>query len=417
MDFASLRINGIMVKTLSSILALSLLFVCPAWSADDLDKLEEQRCPKPKQIALVFSMGYAADHMPADDDRFAALLDKLKEAGFSVIHCTYTDKRLELCKKHGMQMMVDLLAKDEHVYNAPEKARALCEKLKDDPTVWGYNIWNDPMGKSAEGRHRDVNNVRTWDPSHPAFVGTYRTDGMTHLANAELLGYYDFHWKRGLPQHFGHLLAYNTWARERDAWFYTWLSATSGQAGKGNFNRCLWSANTSIACGLKGILWFLGNDLIDMDKLEWTERGRDIIKVQKEIAPLTTELARLGNPVHIWSTPVTRSPNNEPLPKAESDTIPPGLEKSLFPDDAWLQSVKGEFLAGIFEESDKGAAAFIANHNAYADQGVVLKINKATAARKFDRATSTWKALEIKDGTISLTLSPAAAELLRVEFK
>ncbi len=408
--------NSIMLRTLTTIAALSVL-ASSQLVADDSDKLEKQRCAKPKQFALVFSMGYAADHLPADADKFAALLDKIKEAGFSTIHCTYTEKRLELCKKHGVQMMVDLLAPDVHVYNAPEKAQALCEKLKDNPTVWGYNIWNDPMGKSAEGRHRDVNNFRTWDPTHPAFVGTYRTDGMTHLANAELLGYYDFHWKRGLQQHFDHLLAYNSWARERDAWFYSWLSATSGQAGKGNFNRCLWSANTSIACGLKGILWFLGTDLIDMDKLEWTERGRDIVKVQKEIVPLASELAHLGNPSQIYSTPVTRSANNEPFPEGKSDTMPPGLGKSRFPDDAWLQPNKGEFLAGIFDKTEKGATVFLANHNAYAEQDVVLKINNVSSVRQFDRATSKWKTVEIKDGTISLTLAPAAGELLRFDFK
>jgi hypothetical protein len=388
-----------------------------ALAADDVEKLEKQRCAKPMQFALVFSLGYAADHMPVDDDKFADLLDKIKDGGFNVVHCVYTEKRLALCKKHGVQMMVDLLEEGHHVYNAPEKAKALCEKLKDDPTLWGYNVWNDPMGKQAEGRRRDVNNVRTWDPTHPAFVGTYRTDGMKHLANAELLGYYDFHWKRGLPQHFGHLLAYNGWAREREAWFYSWLSATSGQAGKGNFNRCLWSANTSIACGLKGIIWFLATDLMDVDKVEWTERGRDILKVQKEIAPLCAELAKLGNPKHIWSTPITRSANNEALPEGQTDAMPAGLEKSRFPDDGWLQPVKGEFIVGVLDESDKAKTIFIANHNAYAEQEVVLKIKGLAGASRFDRATSKWKALDVKDGKPTFTLAAGAGELLRFDLK
>ena len=67
-------------------------------------------------------------------------------------------------------------------------------------------------------RRRDVNSVRQWDATHPAYAGTYRTEGMRHLDNADVLGWYDFHWKRGLDQHFPHLLAYRGWARERDAW-------------------------------------------------------------------------------------------------------------------------------------------------------------------------------------------------------
>ncbi len=380
-------------------------------SPTDIEKLEKQRCPKPKQFALVFSNGYAGDQMPRDDEQFAALLGKIKEAGFNVIHCTYTDKRLDLCKKHGVQMMIDLLAEEHHVYKTPEKAKEVCEKLKGDDAVWGYNIWNDPMGKSAEGRRRDVNNVRTWDPTHPAFVGTYRTDGMKHLANADLLGYYDFHWKRGLGQHFPHLVSYNAWARERDAWFATWLSATSGQAGKGNFNRCLWSANTSIACGLKGVLWFLATDLMDKDKLEWTERGQDIIKVHKEIAPLTQELAKLGNPTSIWSTTVTRTANNEPVPDGKA-VLPAGLEKNPFPEDAWLVATKGEVLVGVFE-TDKERCAFLANHNAYAEQAVVLKIKDKVRVSQFDRKKGEWKGLDLKEGEVQLDLTPGGGELLR----
>src|SRR5438128_2204949 len=82
--------------------------------------------------------------------------------------------------------------------------------------------------------------------------GTYRTIGIGHIPNADILGYYDFHWKRGIGQHFSHLLTFSNLARENDAGYYSWLSATSGQAGKGNFNRNLYSVNTGMACGLKG---------------------------------------------------------------------------------------------------------------------------------------------------------------------
>src|SRR4051812_3863346 len=90
--------------------------------ADDLDK---QRCPKPTRFALVFSFGYASDLMPKDDARFEELLVKIKAAGFNTIHCTYTEKRLDLCKKHGILAMIDLLAPEHHVYNSPDKAKAV----------------------------------------------------------------------------------------------------------------------------------------------------------------------------------------------------------------------------------------------------------------------------------------------------
>ena len=135
---------------------------------------------------------------------------------------------------------------------------------------------------------------------------------MKGLDNPDVFGYYDFHWKRGINQHFSHLLAYSNWAKERDAVFYTWLSCTSGLPGKGNYNRNLWSANTGIACGLKGIMWFLADDMMDRKTLEWTETGKDIIKVNKEIAPLAKEIAKLGHPTEIFATPITKK-NARPI--------------------------------------------------------------------------------------------------------
>ena len=115
----------------------------------DIAKLEKKRCPRPTEFASVFSFGYAKDEMPKEDDAIDRLLGIIKEGGFNVVHCVYTDKRLELCKKHGIKMMVDLLEEERHVFRSPDKAKELCERLQKNPDVWGYNIWNDPFGKSG----------------------------------------------------------------------------------------------------------------------------------------------------------------------------------------------------------------------------------------------------------------------------
>jgi hypothetical protein len=396
---------------------LAFLFLStPLALADDLKpeelaKLEKHRCPKPTEFASVFSLGYAGDLMPKEDARFEEMLKVIREAGFNVIHCTYTEQRVELCKKHDIKMMVDLLAEQHHVFKSPEKAQAVCEKLRNNPAIWGYNIWNDPVRKTGEGRRRDVNNVRRWDPTHPAYSGAYRTEGLTHLPNADMIGYYDFHWKRGTGQHFSHLLTFSNWARAHDAYFCAWLSASSGQAGKGNFNRNLYSANTSIACGLKGVLWFLGTDLMDSKSLQWKDAGHDIIKVNREIMPLAKILCHLGNPVAIYSTTITRTLNDTPI--TLKDAMPPGLEKNGFPKDFWLQPMAGEFVAGIFKDGNKRDAAFLANHNAYAEQKVMLKLGQPRTVELFQRSAAKWQELKVMDGTMSITLAPGGGELLR----
>lgn len=397
--------------------ALSASFALPpnSYAQEDIEKLEKTRAPRPKEFALVFSNGYAGDTMPKDDERFETLLKKLKGGGFNVLLSTYTPKRLELCQKHGVFMMVDLLEPEHHVYKSPEKAKVLCEKLRNHPAVWGYNIWNDPMRKTGAGRRRDVNNVRRWDPTHPAYCGTYRVEGMNHLKNADILGYYDFHWKRGTDQHFPHLSSYLTWARERDAWFYSWLSATSGIAGKGNFNRSLYSANTALAFGQKGFLWFLGNDLMDAKTLEWTTGGNDILKVHRQIGPVLPHLFALGLPKAVYSTAITKTCNNDALAADKRDRMPPGLEKNAFPADFPLQPRQGEFVMGVYES--KATYGYLANHNAYASQDVILAIPDGMTVRHFSRKDNAWHDLKAEGNAIRLHLEPGGGELIRMDAK
>ncbi len=379
------------------------------------DALEAQRCPRPAEFASVFSFGYAGDSMPKDDARFEALLAKLKGAGFNTVHCVHSDGRLALCKKHGVRMMVDLLAPEHHVYKGVEAAKALCEKLRGRPEAWGYAIWHDNIGKTYDGRKRDIANVRTWDPTHPAFCGTYRTYGMSHLTNADVMGYYDYHWKRGREQHFPHLLAYTKWAAERNACFYRWVATDSGIPGKGNHNRSLYTANTSIACGLKGILWFLGTTLVNPNSLEWTAAGGDIAKVNKEVMPLSEKIGMLGNPVAIYSTPITKTANNDALPDGKASMMPQGLERNAFPKEFWLQPAGGEFVMGVFKAQGGGDALFLANHNAYAEQSVTLRLAKAAKLSLFNRVEGRWQPLPIANSAATVPLGPAGGELVRVD--
>src|SRR5579871_975000 len=103
----------------------AVLLVAGADPAGAQGKAARQRCPRPAEFALVFSFGYGSDRMPAAGADFERLLQALKEGGFNVIHCTYTEARLALCRKHGVKIMVDLLAEPHHVFKNPDRAKAL----------------------------------------------------------------------------------------------------------------------------------------------------------------------------------------------------------------------------------------------------------------------------------------------------
>jgi len=383
--------------------------------AADAAKLMKQRCPKPTEFATVFSFGYGGDQMPKDDAKFEELLKRIKEGGFNVIHTSYTDKRLELCKQHGVKLMVDFLDIDNHhVYKSADKAKAVAEKLRGNPAVWGYNIWNDHTRGREAGRERDINTVRTWDPTHPAYSGGCANDNNRLFTNADVMGYYDFHWERGIQLHFPHLLQYLDGARKHDSYVYTWLSWRPYKYSD-HYHRSLWSANTCIACGYKGIMWFLGSGFMDTNTLQWKQGKTHILEVHKEIVPLRQQIMKIGLPVAVYSTKITKSNENKPLPEGKAEMMPPGLEKNSFPADFWIRPTSGEFVMGVFRDDQQREAIFVANHNSQAPQKVTLKLGKPVKASQFDRKGGKWQDLPVNSGTLTFDLGKAAGELLRFE--
>lgn len=385
-------------------LALPALALAASAAAPPAD-VDRLRCPKPTSFAFVFSNGYASDNLPRDDGQFEKMLVAIKKGHFDVVHCAYTDQRLALCRKHGVKMMVDLLMPEHHVYKNPDGAKKLCQRLRGDEAVWGYDVWNDKYAKTGPGRRRDVHNVRLWDPTHPAYTGTYRTEGMRHVSNADVFGYYDFHWKRGIDQHFGHLMAFHTQAKATDSSFLSLLSATSGLAGKGNYNRNVYSANTLLACGGKGLMWFIASDLMDFGTMEWKPAGGDIVKVQQKVRPIASQLARLGQPEAVYTTKVTKTPNGADV----KERMPPGLDRNAVPKDYWLQVTRGECLLGVFRDGERRVVCLV-NHNAYADAPVKVEA-KGMKAERFDREKGAWR--PAGEGEVAVTLGPGEGELLR----
>ena len=435
MSPAQLRF-GWMLSAALTLTALSLPGLTTMASAETPEELAKQRAPKPKEFGSVFSYGYGHNHMPKDDAQFDALVKTIKAGGFNIIHTTYSEPRLQSCKKHGVQLMVDLLShQDGHVYKGEEniaKARAICEKLRGNPDVWGYNIWNDVINKTYPGRIRDINSVRTWDPTHPAYSGGYMTRGLNHMTNADILGYYDFHWSRGLPKHLGHAQTLLGITRGCNANWYTWFAAAPGGDGEQNLRRSMWSTNTGIACGLRGILWFLaasekvekvdGVDkvvgfnpvLLDPEKLEWTPAGKDIVKIHEEIiGPLGTEIMAVPLPSAVYGSNVKKTTDNQPLPDGKESLPAPGT--TPVPTDFWLQPTSGDIIMGISTDAEGRGPVFVANYNAYAPQQVSLKVGKPLKASLFNRKQKAWQPLEVKGGAVSFPLEAGGGELIRFE--
>jgi len=367
-----------------------------------------------KTYLAIFINGYGSDPLPKDDKSFEKLLEVItKQGNFNAILCTYTPEREALCKKHNVLMVVDLLD-TPHVYKDPEGCEKLLKSLRGNSTIAAYHVWSDRFGAQGEGRARDIDNVHRWDPTHATFAGTYNSDGMQFLAKSDIISFYDFHWKRGPHKNFQNLI--NGWktAQANDSRLGRYCSSDPGMPGKGNYNRMLHTQTTSIACGLRASMWHIGSRFMDMNTFKLNEFGLDLAKVNAWLAPMREEIAKLGLPTAIYSTNWTMDSKNKPVESPDGKgVLPPGLENHGFPADFWLKPESGEFVMSVSKYADTDThALFLANHNAYLEQDVKLKVTGNAKFKIFDRESSSYKDLPVKDGAISLKLDQAGAAIV-----
>lgn len=365
----------------------------------------------PEDFAIIFNLGYAADQFPRDSEDFERLIQAVKQAHFNTVLCQFEDWRAEICRRHGVKIFVDLLVPDHHVYKNVDGARALCQRLRGNDTVWGYHLWSDRIGGTVAGRNRDMENVRQWDPTHPTYVGSYHARSLDGLSQPDVIGYYDFHWFRG--GHWRHLFRARSAAASTGAVFLRYCQANPGRVGAGNYNRVLYTISTSIAFGLKGYLFHSTGEEIDTETWQWRPLGQDLARVNAEIAPLGPPLMQIGNPTAVYSTPLTKTAKDRPL-DGGAPAVPAEFE--TLPADGWLQVDAGEVVVGLFRDDQSRDVVYLANHNAYQPQQVGLRIRGSLlAASLFDRSTAQWRDLPASGTKINVVVPPAAGELLRFE--
>jgi hypothetical protein len=372
---------------------------------------EEIKAAKPKRVPrfhILFSMGYGSeDGLPRNPAEFEAWITTIKAGHFTAVMCNHEPWKEEICRKHGIKMLINLLShKYHHVYKNTEKTAMVCKGLRNNDAILGYHLWSDKVGGMAAGRDRDVNNCHTWDPTHPTYVGVYKTHGLHAVKDPDSLGFYNFHWKRGRHRHYRALRILHGLAKERDCGIHRWIETDAGLIGRGNPNRCGFTASTSMVFGLKGVWWFIGSRLMRGGK--WTGAGKDIVKVNGTLVKLGPEVDKIGIPSVVYATATTKDMNDR-----DKKPDPPGGLPTL-PKDFWAQVLSGESLVGVYKHEDGSDVLFFGNPNSYQPQKMAVKLAGAKSVRLLDRETGKYKELELKDGVVEFEMPPACCELLKI---
>jgi hypothetical protein len=364
---------------------------------------------RPDRFAIVFNMGYANDRLPQDPPSFEKLVVAIKRAHFNTILCRHEPWRASICAKHDVEIFADLLVPEHHVYKNVDGARALCERLRKSDVVYAYHLWSDNIGNTYPGRSRDVKNVQAWDPTHAAYVGTYGMSRINRVKGLVLFGYYDFHWKRG--GHWANLSKASRVARGKNAFFLRYCDAAPGRIGAGNPNRVGYTIATSIPFGLKGYLFHYGGGVVDTKTWQLDTLGKDLQRVNAKFLAIREQLMSLGNPIAVYSTPITTTAKGRPTGTAPA--VPAGL--AAIPAGHWFRVKASEVLFGHFRDQAGRDVFVFAGHNAYQAQRVTLDFpHPVKALHVFDRPHRTWRSLAATAGTVSFTVEAGAAELIRI---
>lgn len=370
-------------------------------------KAKQQRSVK--HFSMVFNYGYAGDHFPTDATQFERVVIGVKNANFNTILCKYEDWRAEICKKHSIRIMVDLLAGDHHVYKNIEGCKTLCEKLRGNDTVLGYHLWSDRVGSRVVGRVRDSNNVHRWDPTHLTYVGTYKVDGNAFLTGVDVHGYYDEHAQRG--GHFPHLMAAWSASQKIDAPFFRYIFY--GRQYGNRPNRVSYTVATSIAFGLKGFLPHYLGGTINMTTGELDVYGNIFRQINAAYTKVGPELIKIGIPEVVYSSPITMSWRKRDVPNSNPVPVSVGLQP--IPKNFELQVIQGDSVFGVFDYGKNRRAVWFANHNAYNPQKMKVALIGAKKVSLFDRVNGGWKTLAVENGMIGFTIPGGLGELVLVE--
>ena len=372
-----------------------------------------------QEFAFVFSLPYGlGDEFPREPKEFDRMLGLLKNAGFNTVHCPPADWRPALFKKHGMKMMVDVLAWkppiEADIRRNPEQRARLKKfilKNRDSDAIWGYNLWNERLDWVGDFKKLDLHlrMLRTWDPNHPVWVGTYTYyhAEKSYPTNPGVHGYYDYHWQRGHHWHFNMLAYYRGLAAKRQGTIGRWM-------GLDGYNRSLFTLNTSIAYGLKTGIWFIGGPYASREP-DTSKRWNDdyfLNRIGRHMQPTYKLIGEMGNAVAVYSTPTRRSAANQ----QKEVKIPD--KTTAFPKNHWLKIKQGEVLCGFFKPPGKSDVVWIANHNAYAWQGVVMEVkqnkDEPIVVSEFNRKKRAWESLGARK-RVNFPIPPADARVFRFD--
>ena len=301
----------------------------------------------------------------------------LKAAGFTTVLAE--EGQLDLLEKAKLSGLV------EHV--PPEEIH----KIKNHPALYGYYIMDEPLHNfPALAKIYDA--YYKADPTKPGFINLISLGGDYLNSFMDIVGtnilsydYYQYWW--GQAGHFTKLEQYSKTARDYDVPLFLYCEANTSPYGTfggpdnirpaDNDLRLRQTVFTSLAYGLKGVLWFTAGMMFDKGEAGLNEVGRDVAKINAELNVLGPTLIKLKQQ-DVYHT--------APLPRDVTEV----------PADYWLQPTSHRsygLVMGTFKDDQDIDYVILSNKNDDIEQSVALEIARkvpVTAVHRMDKKSGDW---------------------------
>ena len=316
-----------------------------------------------------------------DDD---ARAKTLAEAGINVVLAD--EHQLDVCRNNGLKALVEGV-KPEEVH-----------RISDHPALWGYYIMDEPL-HNFPALAKIYNAYLDADPTKPGFInlislgGEYLSSYM-ETVKPNILSYDYYQWWWGRDGHFTKLEIYSKAAKDAGVPFFLYTEVKCNPYGlfggpkntrpADNEQRLRQTVFTSLAYGLKGILWFTARGMLKSGTAELNECGKDVAAINAELKVLGRTLVKL-HPVDVYHT--------APLPRGVREV----------PEDYWLQPtsyISYGVVQGTFKDDEGIDYVMLSNKNHDIEMLVALEIARncpVESVEKLDKKTGEWIPLKVTE--------------------
>lgn len=345
------------------------------------------RIRMPKEFAVVLCYEYGVtDGWPTDKSQAENLANKAVEAKFNAVLVNYEDWKVGLCQEKGLRFIVNMLDPKNKVIGddgKPTRAtRDLTSHLENNQQAWGYHLVSDIIDEASIALYLNQARVmHALDSNHPTLIGFSLNSrshtgirGVRHYKRSKgdtVLLFQFYFWKHAYDPdlNFQFLNTFREVASREDSYFYRWIAVDSGRPEIPNRTRYV--LYTSLAFGMKGVLWWNCNEVINSSDGTQGRYWTDVKGLNTELTALGQEIIKLRS-VDVYSTETSKTPKG--VKKAKS-SIPANLKPILTSMNAQInvQVKSGEVLLGRFQNWEENTGNkmqdvyLIVNH--WADHG------------------------------------------------